>query len=82
MHRNDLWHLPGEGEDADEEEDHEKAELLAGLGQGGEEALQTVEVSHQLPWNNSLNKAEMSLWIAFATTNTMFSPECDGRVRR
>ena len=40
--------LPWECEDADEEEDHQKAELLAGLGEGGEEALQTIEMSNQL----------------------------------
>ena len=39
---------PGEGEDADTDEDHQEADLLVHLAQGGEQALQTVEMPHQL----------------------------------
>ena len=39
---------PGEGEDTHEEENHQKSQLLAGLGQGGQQTLKTVEMSDEL----------------------------------
>ena len=39
---------PGECEDTDEEEYHQQPQLLAGLGQGGQQRLQPVEVAHKL----------------------------------
>ena len=43
-----LSSLPGEGEDADTDEDHEEADLLVHVPQGGQQALQTVEMPHKL----------------------------------
>ena len=41
---------PGECEDTDEEEYHQQPQLLAGLGQGGQQRLQPVEVAHKLQY--------------------------------
>ena len=41
----------GEGENTDEEEAHEEAELLVGLAEGDQQALQPIEVSDELQHN-------------------------------
>ena len=43
-----IIYTPGECEDTDEEEDHQQPQLLAGLGEGGQQRLQPVEVAHKL----------------------------------